>query len=169
MFDTLRSHYNASHETGNVKLMQTSLSFHYRMFKYCTKGLDLKLCMCMCAHRVTLWKLYIRYSFLCTFFCDITYNFALRFAYQLYVFSHSLPPAKKMEICHIVHSSLRTAVSLLQKCQTKVKELVYSERYCKEGYLVPDMIVNLAALLDMHCNLMPGSTDYSESDGIWYV
>ncbi|KDR11633.1 hypothetical protein L798_13959 [Zootermopsis nevadensis] len=86
--------------------------------------------------------------------------------YCIMELSHSLPPAKKMEICHIVHSSLRTAVSLLQKCQTKVKELVYSERYCKEGYLVPDMIVNLAALLDMHCNLMPGSTDYSESDGI---
>lgn len=75
-----------------------------------------------------------------------------------------------MDICQTVHSALRTAVSLLQKCQTKVKELVYCERGCKESYSVPDTIVNLAALLDMHCKLTQGSTDYSESkDGIWYV
>jgi hypothetical protein len=75
-----------------------------------------------------------------------------------------------MDVCHNVHTALRTAFSLLQKCQAKVKELVYCERGCEEGYYVPDTIVNLAALLDMHCKLVPGSTDYSESkDGIWYV
>jgi hypothetical protein len=75
-----------------------------------------------------------------------------------------------MEVCQIVHSALRTAVSLLQKCQTKIKELVYSECGYKQGYSVSDTIVNLAVLVDMHCKLTPGSADFSEfKDGIWYV
>lgn len=75
-----------------------------------------------------------------------------------------------MVVCQIVHSALRTSVSLLQKCQTKIKELVYSECGYKQDCSMSDMIVNLAALVDMHCKLTPGSTDYSESkDGIWYV
>jgi hypothetical protein len=61
-------------------------------------------------------------------------------------------------------------MSLLQKCQTKVKELVYCERGCKEGYSVPDTVVSLVVLLDRQCKLTPGYTDYSKSeDGSWYV
>jgi hypothetical protein len=74
-------------------------------------------------------------------------------------------PAKKMDACKIVHSAVQTTVSLLQKCQTEVKELVHSERGSKEGYSVPDNIVNLAALLDMQCTVTPGSTDCSELKG----
>ena len=75
-----------------------------------------------------------------------------------------------MEVCKIIHSAVRTIVSLLQKCQTEVKVLVYSERGCKEGCSVSDTVVNLAALLDMQCTLTPGSTDCSElKSGNWYV
>jgi len=75
-----------------------------------------------------------------------------------------------MEVCKIIHSAVRTTVSLLQKCQTEVKVLVYSERGCKESCSVSDTIVNLAALLDMQCTLTPGSTDCSElKSGNWYV
>jgi hypothetical protein len=80
-------------------------------------------------------------------------------------------PAKKMEVCKIIHSAVRTTVSLLQKCHTEVKVLVYSERGCKEGRSVSDTIVNLAALLDVQCTLItPASTDCSElKNGNWYV
>jgi hypothetical protein len=75
-----------------------------------------------------------------------------------------------MEVCKIIHSAVRTTVSLLQKCQTEVKELVHSERGCKEGYAIYDTIVNLAALMDMQCTLTPGSTNCSELKGSnWYV
>jgi len=75
-----------------------------------------------------------------------------------------------MEVCKIIHSAVRTTVSLLQKCHTEVKVLVYSERGCKEDCSVSDTIVNLAALLDMQCTLItPGSTDCSElKGGNWY-
>jgi hypothetical protein len=75
-----------------------------------------------------------------------------------------------MEVCKIIHSALRTTVSVLQKCQTEVKELVHSERGCKEGYSIYDTIVNLDALLDLQCTLTPGSRDCSElKSGNWYV
>lgn len=75
-----------------------------------------------------------------------------------------------MEVCKIIHSTVRTTVSLLQKCQTEVKELVHSERGWKEGYAVSDTIVNLAGLMDMQCTLTPESTDCSElKSGNWYV
>lgn len=89
---------------------------------------------------------------------------------QLYVFSQELSPSRKMEVCQIVHSAVQTSILLLQKCQTKIKELVYSECGCKQGYSMSETVVNLAALMDMHCKLTPGSADYSEcKDGIWYV
>jgi len=75
-----------------------------------------------------------------------------------------------MEVCKIIHSAVRTTVSLLQKCQTEVKVHVYSERGCKEDCSVSNSIVNLAALLDMQCTLTPGSTDCSKlKSGNWYV
>jgi hypothetical protein len=84
---------------------------------------------------------------------------------QLCIFSQEVSPAKKMEVCKTVHSAVRTTVSLLQKCQTEVKQLVYSEGGCKEGCSVSDAIVNLALLLDVQCRVAPGSTDCSELEG----
>jgi hypothetical protein len=85
-------------------------------------------------------------------------------------FSQELSPSKKMVVCQTVQSAVRTSISLLQKCQTKIKELVYSECGYKQDYSMSDTIVNLAALMDMHCKVTPRSTDYAESkDEIWYV
>ncbi|KAJ9590082.1 hypothetical protein L9F63_016802, partial [Diploptera punctata] len=68
--------------------------------------------------------------------------------------SEDVSPAKKMEICQMVHNAVRTTVSLLQKCQTEVRQVVSAETGHKDEL---DSIMNLADLITIQCRITDSS------------
>ena len=56
----------------------------------------------------------------------------------------------------MVHNGLRATVSLLQKCQTQVKQLVCIEGCMEEN--TADVVSSLADLLTSQCRVQDSST-----------
>ncbi|PSN50021.1 hypothetical protein C0J52_03298 [Blattella germanica] len=66
-------------------------------------------------------------------------------------------PTKKMELCQLIHITLRTVLALLQKCQEQIRNLIHDEVKFKGSPLQNNMMVNVIDLFEPQCKILDSS------------